>query len=87
MIAPAPRPGRTASDPREIVAELASILATGYLRVRGARGAPGGVSEKEASASGERGDGKATVLASSASPSVPASTPRGESPTRTESPR
>ncbi len=83
MIAPAPRPGRTASDPREIVAELASILATGYLRARDAHGAPGGVREKEASAPAERADGKATVLASSASPSVPASAPRGESPTRT----
>ncbi len=87
MIAPAPRPGRPAPAPREIVTELASILATGYLRVRGARAAPGSVREKEASASGERARGETTVLESSAHPSVPAWAPRGESPTRTESSR
>lgn len=51
MIAPAPRPGRPAPAPCELVAELAAILATGYLRLRGTRGAPGQVREKEASPS------------------------------------
>ena len=87
MIAPLPRPRREAPAPREILAELASILATAYLRLLGHAGAPGGVSEKEASASGEPADGKATVLESRAHPSVPAWAPRGESPTRTESSR
>lgn len=54
MIAQAPRPSRPAPAPREIVAELASLLATGYLRLRGSRGVPGGVSEKEASAPEDR---------------------------------
>lgn len=37
MIAPAPRYRRPAPALREIVAEVAGILATGYLRLRAAR--------------------------------------------------
>lgn len=54
MIAPAPRAGRPAPVPREVVAEVASLLATGYLRLR-AR-AQGEVREIEASAHGELSD-------------------------------
>lgn len=50
MIAPAPRPRREAPEPRDVVRELAEILATGYLRLRLAAAAKGGVREKEASA-------------------------------------
>ncbi len=53
MIAPAPRAGRPAPAPREIVAELAAILATAYLRLRSPDSAPPQVREMEASASGE----------------------------------
>ena len=54
MIAPAPRPGRPAPVPREIVAELASLLATAYLRLRSLAAGRGEVRELEASAPGER---------------------------------
>lgn len=77
MIAPAPRPGRPAPAPREIVAELASILATGYLRALGACGAPRGVREKEASASSARGSAEQTLSHPTVEPSCdgPAESP------------
>jgi hypothetical protein len=37
VTAPAPRTGRPAPTPREILSEIAGILATGYLRARGVR--------------------------------------------------
>ncbi len=54
MITPACRPGRPAPAPREIVAELASLLATAYLRWQCRSAAPGQVREDEASAGRER---------------------------------
>ena len=52
MIAPVSRAGRPAPAPREIVAEVAAILATGYLRLRDP--ATGHVREIEAPAAATR---------------------------------
>lgn len=52
MIAPAPRPRRELPAPRELVAELASLLATAYFRLR-TPAAADHVRTKEASDSGE----------------------------------
>jgi hypothetical protein len=58
VIAPAPRPDRPAPAPREIVAELASILATAYLRLRSSAAGRDEVRGMEASAPNERKDVK-----------------------------
>jgi len=52
VIAPAPRPRREPPVPRELVAELASLLATAYLRLR-THAAADHVRTKEASDAGE----------------------------------
>jgi hypothetical protein len=51
VIAPAPRLRRDPPAPRDVIRELAEILATAYLRLRFPANATGDVREKEASAS------------------------------------
>jgi hypothetical protein len=73
VIAPAPRPRREASGPRDAVREVADILAIGYLRLRTAK-ATGEVREKEASVSVVAADPEAMGLEVHRTPSVSATT-------------